>query len=49
MNWTPFFGWPATNDWRRPKVLLFSSDASKLHARRAMTVPSGYDEIFPSR
>ena len=40
---------PATNDWARPKVLLFSSDASKLQASRAMTVPSGYDDVFPSR
>ena len=28
INCTPFLGGPATNDWGRPKTLLFSSDAS---------------------
>jgi len=39
---------PATNDWRRPKTLLFSSDGMHFQASRAMTAPSG-NGSFPSR
>jgi hypothetical protein len=41
MNCTPFTGGPATNDWRRPKTLLFSSDGMYFQASRAMMAPSG--------
>src|SRR4030095_14002091 len=49
MNWRYHSGGsPATNDWSRPKTLLFSSDGTYFQAMRAMMAPSGNGSL-PSR